>query len=220
MSGPLLLRADSAAAPHEIRHDRLRKDNTPSSQKSSVEAVPCAVSRRNQRGRPGEIHAEVKFLGNRFAIGCLHDRRLTTGARQIWSQNAKRSNRPKGMTPTLCGCSCLWAFTYTIRRYTEMKTVYRGEVYYAELSPVIGSEQGGIRPVLILQNNTAIVTAPLRSLRPSPRCRRKALCPHTSSLITISSKVCPSSCWSRSARSTRSGFPIALAKSPCRICSG
>lgn len=29
----------------------------------------------------------------------------------------------------------------------------RGEVYYADLSPVIGSEQGGIRPVLILQNN-------------------------------------------------------------------
>ena len=35
-----------------------------------------------------------------------------------------------------------------------MKTVYRGEVYYAELSPVIGSEQGGIRPVLIVQNDT------------------------------------------------------------------
>ena len=34
-----------------------------------------------------------------------------------------------------------------------MKTVYRGEVYYAELSPVIGSEQGGIRPVLIIQND-------------------------------------------------------------------
>ena len=30
---------DSAAAPHELRHDRLRKDNTPSSQKSSVEAA-------------------------------------------------------------------------------------------------------------------------------------------------------------------------------------
>lgn len=29
----------------------------------------------------------------------------------------------------------------------------RGEVYYADLSPVVGSEQGGIRPVLILQNN-------------------------------------------------------------------
>lgn len=109
MSGPLLLRADSAAAPHEIRHDRLRKDNTPSSQKSSVEAVPCAVSRRNQRGRPGEIHAEVKFLGNRFAIGCLHDRRLTTGARQIWSQNAKRSNRPQGHDTHPLRLFMLWA---------------------------------------------------------------------------------------------------------------
>ena len=29
----------------------------------------------------------------------------------------------------------------------------RGEIYYADLSPVIGSEQGGYRPVLILQNN-------------------------------------------------------------------
>lgn len=29
----------------------------------------------------------------------------------------------------------------------------RGYVYYADLSPVVGSEQGGIRPVLILQNN-------------------------------------------------------------------
>ena len=29
----------------------------------------------------------------------------------------------------------------------------RGEVYYAELSPVYGSEQGGMRPVLIIQNN-------------------------------------------------------------------
>lgn len=29
----------------------------------------------------------------------------------------------------------------------------RGEVYIANLNPVIGSEQGGIRPVLILQNN-------------------------------------------------------------------
>lgn len=31
--------------------------------------------------------------------------------------------------------------------------VKRGEVYYADLSPVIGSEQGGVRPVLIVQNN-------------------------------------------------------------------
>lgn len=29
----------------------------------------------------------------------------------------------------------------------------RGDVYYADLSPVVGSEQGGIRPVLIIQND-------------------------------------------------------------------
>ena len=32
-------------------------------------------------------------------------------------------------------------------------SVRRGEIYYADLSPVVGSEQGGIRPVLIVQNN-------------------------------------------------------------------
>ena len=32
-------------------------------------------------------------------------------------------------------------------------TVKRGEIYYADLSPVVGSEQGGLRPVLIVQND-------------------------------------------------------------------
>lgn len=32
-------------------------------------------------------------------------------------------------------------------------TVHRGEIYYADLSPVVGSEQGGVRPVLIVQND-------------------------------------------------------------------
>ena len=31
--------------------------------------------------------------------------------------------------------------------------IRRGDIYYADLSPVVGSEQGGIRPVLIVQNN-------------------------------------------------------------------
>ena len=31
--------------------------------------------------------------------------------------------------------------------------IKRGEIYYADLSPVIGSEQGGVRPVLIIQND-------------------------------------------------------------------
>ena len=32
-------------------------------------------------------------------------------------------------------------------------SVKRGEIYYADLSPVVGSEQGGVRPVLIIQND-------------------------------------------------------------------
>ena len=34
------------------------------------------------------------------------------------------------------------------------RIIKRGEIYYAELNPVIGSEQGGTRPVLIISNNT------------------------------------------------------------------
>lgn len=35
-----------------------------------------------------------------------------------------------------------------------MQSVRRGDIYYADLSPVVGSEQGGMRPVLIIQNDT------------------------------------------------------------------
>ena len=31
--------------------------------------------------------------------------------------------------------------------------ILRGDIYYADLSPVIGSEQGGVRPIIVLQNN-------------------------------------------------------------------
>lgn len=34
-----------------------------------------------------------------------------------------------------------------------MSLIRRGDIYYADLSPVVGSEQGGIRPVLIVQND-------------------------------------------------------------------
>ena len=32
--------------------------------------------------------------------------------------------------------------------------IKRGDMFYADLSPVVGSEQGGVRPVLIIQNDT------------------------------------------------------------------
>ena len=31
--------------------------------------------------------------------------------------------------------------------------IKRGEIYYADLNPVVGSEQGGIRPIIVLQND-------------------------------------------------------------------
>lgn len=47
----------------------------------------------------------------------------------------------------------------------------RGDIYYAELDPVVGSEQGGNRPVLIIQNNIGnqhsptVIIAPITSRR-------------------------------------------------------
>ena len=34
-----------------------------------------------------------------------------------------------------------------------MRQINRGEVYFADLSPVVGSEQGGCRPVIVIQND-------------------------------------------------------------------
>lgn len=57
------------------------------------------------------------------------------------------------------------------------REIQRGDIYYAGLNPVVGSEQGGIRPVLIIQNDTgnrhspstivAAITAKVRK-RPLP----------------------------------------------------
>lgn len=49
------------------------------------------------------------------------------------------------------------------------ENIIRGDVYYADLNPVIGSEQGGTRPVLVVQNNTGnrfsptVIIAPITS---------------------------------------------------------
>ena len=53
--------------------------------------------------------------------------------------------------------------------------IRRGDIYYADLRPVIGSEQGGIRPVLILQNNVGnrhsptVIVAAITGQRHKPR---------------------------------------------------
>lgn len=43
---------------------------------------------------------------------------------------------------------------YPLLEMNFMNTVRRGDIYFADLSPVVGSEQGGMRPVLIIQNDT------------------------------------------------------------------
>ena len=43
--------------------------------------------------------------------------------------------------------------------------IKRGELYYADLSPVVGSEQGGVRPILIVQNDTFQNTQSILLLR-------------------------------------------------------
>ena len=43
-------------------------------------------------------------------------------------------------------------YTNVVPKGNEMN-IRRGDIYYADLSPVIGSEQGGLRPVLIVQND-------------------------------------------------------------------
>ena len=40
------------------------------------------------------------------------------------------------------------------------KEIKKGQIYYADLSPVVGSEQGGYRPVLIIQNDIGNKYAP------------------------------------------------------------
>ena len=44
-------------------------------------------------------------------------------------------------------------FARSVKNMTE-GSVKRGDIFYADLSPVVGSEQGGTRPVLIVQNDT------------------------------------------------------------------
>lgn len=65
----------------------------------------------------------------------------------------------------------LWYQALKTKEVGFLKTYYRGDIYYADLRPVVGSEQGGIRPVVILQNNVGnrysptVIAAPITSRR-------------------------------------------------------
>ena len=48
-----------------------------------------------------------------------------------------------------------------------IENIVRGEIYMADLDPCIGSEQGGIRPVVIIQNNTGNCCTDYNKIRQS-----------------------------------------------------
>ena len=56
--------------------------------------------------------------------------------------------------------------------------VNRGDIYYAELSPVVGSEQGGLRPVLIIQNDVGNRFSPTVVAAITSRTNKKDLPTH------------------------------------------
>lgn len=104
---------------------------------------------------------------------------------------------------------------------SERDTVKRGDIYYADLSPVVGSEQGGVRPVLIVQNDVGnrysptVIAAAITS-----QTEKSKLPTH----IELDSKtvVCPrilSSCSNRFAPSTSADCGKRWApwmQAPCR----
>jgi mRNA interferase MazF len=49
---------------------------------------------------------------------------------------------------------------------SNLPIIKRSEIYYADLSPVVGSEQGGMRPVLIIQNNLGNKHSPTTIVAP------------------------------------------------------
>ena len=58
-----------------------------------------------------------------------------------------------------------------------MYEVRKGEIYYADLSPVVGSEQGGIRPVVILQNDKGNYHSPTTIIAAVTSRRKKKYLP-------------------------------------------
>ena len=82
----------------------------------------------------------------------------------------------------------------------DNSVVKRGDIFYADLSPVVGSEQGGVRPVLIVQNDTGnrhsptVIAAAITS-----QTGKRACHPHLPGRHELRLPKDSVSCWSRSA---------------------
>jgi len=60
----------------------------------------------------------------------------------------------------------------------EKKEIHRGDIYFADLSPTIGCEQGGVRPVLIIQNDIGNLYSPTVIVAPITGRAKKWLSTH------------------------------------------
>ena len=65
--------------------------------------------------------------------------------------------------------------------------VRRGDIYYADLSPVVGSEQGGVRPVLIIQNDRGNLHSPTVIVAAITSRQRKA---HLPIHVLLPARIC------------------------------
>lgn len=87
------------------------------------------------------------------------------------------------------------------------RTIKRGDIYYADLNPVIGSEQGGTRPVLIISNDTGNKYSPTVIIAAiTSRVRTKAKLPTHTAIKDL--RVLAKTLlfyWSRYARLIRNG---------------
>ena len=69
-----------------------------------------------------------------------------------------------------------------------MMLIKRGDIFYADLDPIIGSEQGGIRPVIVVQNNVGNKYSPTRVVLPLSAAKKPFLPTH---IHSCGSKLLP-----------------------------
>ncbi len=87
----------------------------------------------------------------------------------IDTKNSQGGRMPKSNLPP--------CFYITERRTYTMKPINRKDIYYADLNQVRGSEQGGVRPVLILQNDMGNKHSPTTIIAPITSRQTKAKLP-------------------------------------------
>lgn len=79
-----------------------------------------------------------------FCFACIHR------PKQVYTTYTRRNDFVENY---IVYCAPFVALLLFLPNRRHKMTIKRGELYYADLNPVVGSEQGGIRPVLVLQND-------------------------------------------------------------------